>query len=636
MGSKMRALQLQNFCSPTQKWLGRFFFYLLFYYSFLRLQFFLWNQESIAKFSDFSYFDIVLNGLRFDLAAIGFHLLPALLILLIPLPHFLKNLKTGLLFLLIFATILFLSLNVADIEYSNFAGRRLGPQDIKILQEAPAMATKYITTYWLLCVINIPILLWGGYDLLRRWQKTTSSMNSSSSLWLRGAQYFLMIGLIALALRGGWQPKPLTIAHSLRFNHGLLNTSVLNSTFTLLKTKSDRSFWNISFFQNEKDIQNLLQPPRGLSHLEGQRPTTPQNVVIFIFESFATEYNEFMPYLNSLKTKGISFPRALANGRRSIDAIPSVTAELPSLMDTAYVFSEYVNNDILSLPMVLKKRGYKSYFFHGGNNGTMHFDDYARQAQFDEYIGANEFPYENFHDGTWGIFDEPFFQYVSEKVGENKSTPFFATVFSLTSHHPYKLPDHLKHQFKDGPLPILKTIAYTDYALAQFMKTAEKQSWFKNTLFIFTADHTALHYKPEYEGEASHYLVPLIFYHPGYSWPALDLKEPVQHIDIMPSVLDFLNIQEPTSNWLATSVFKGGPKRVVNYIGGRYFQWDRDSFYIWSDPKKQMQKFSWQQGQKEEAVRITPQDQEAQNYFEAVTQYYAEGLLKNKLYRPKD
>ncbi len=72
--------------------------------------------------------------------------------------------------------------------------------------------------------------------------------------------------------------------------------------------------------------------------------------------------------------------------------------------------------------------------------------------------------------------------------------PFAAAVFSLTAHHPFKVPAALADRLPDGPEPILKAIAYSDYALRRFFETAQTRPWYKDTLFVITADHGYLPY----------------------------------------------------------------------------------------------------------------------------------------------
>ncbi len=134
--------------------------------------------------------------------------------------------------------------------------------------------------------------------------------------------------------------------------------------------------------------------------------------------------------------QGLTFTNAFANGKRSIEALPSILSSLPAIMDNAFVTSLYSSNPIESLAAILKNKGYQTSFFHGGKNGTMGFDNFTKLVGIDAYFGLNEYPNEEDYDGNWGIYDEPYLQYFCNQISLMKE-PFFTSVFTLSSHHPY-------------------------------------------------------------------------------------------------------------------------------------------------------------------------------------------------------
>jgi len=89
--------------------------------------------------------------------------------------------------------------------------------------------------------------------------------------------------------------------------------------------------------------------------------------------------------------------------------------------------------------------------------------------------------------------------------------PFMVAIFSLSSHHPYRVPKKYAHKFRKGKLPIQESIMYADYSLGEFFASAEKMPWYRNTLFVITADHTSEGYYPYYQTDAGQYAVPILF-----------------------------------------------------------------------------------------------------------------------------
>ena len=95
----------------------------------------------------------------------------------------------------------------------------------------------------------------------------------------------------------------------------------------------------------------------------------------------------------------------------------------------------------------------------------------------------NEYNNNQDFDGYWGIWDAPYLQYVAKMLAE-KTEPFFSVIYTLSSHHPFNVPEQYKNTLPDGPLPIHKTIAYTDLALKKFFTTISNSSWYNNSVFI--------------------------------------------------------------------------------------------------------------------------------------------------------
>ncbi len=168
----------------------------------------------------------------------------------------------------------------------------------------------------------------------------------------------------------------------------------------------------------------------------------------------------------------------------------------------------------------------------------MGFDSFAGMAGFDDYFGMNEYPDKNDFDGMWGVWDEPFLSFFAQKLN-TFSEPFLASIFTVSSHHPFKVPEHYEGRFPKGAAPIVEVIGYTDNALRKFFKEISGSEWFANTLFVITADHTNESVHEEFRNNFGSYSIPVIFYKSGSSMTGLR-KKIAQQIDIMPTVLSYL------------------------------------------------------------------------------------------------
>jgi phosphoglycerol transferase MdoB-like AlkP superfamily enzyme len=318
-------------------------------------------------------------------------------------------------------------------------------------------------------------------------------------------------------------------------------------------------------------------------------------VVIIILESFSRAFvgslnpqfddprdRSYTPFLDSLIRESLVFTNAFANGRKSIDAIPSVTASIPALV-LPYVISERSGNTINSLASLLSVQGYRTAFFHGAPNGSMGFDAFTKIAGYQKYVGRDEYGNDADFDGIWGIWDEPFMQFFAREMNK-MDQPFATTIFSVSSHHPYEVPAKYKGKFPEGRIPINKCIRYTDLALQKFFDSAREMPWFKNTLFVITADHTVDSDIPEYYTSVNHFAIPLLFYKSDGSLKGTDDGLAGQ-IDIMPTILSYLNFPFPYVAFGNNLLNKTSKRFVMNYIQDSYQFLSGDYVFYLTDDK---------------------------------------------------
>jgi phosphoglycerol transferase MdoB-like AlkP superfamily enzyme len=332
---------------------------------------------------------------------------------------------------------------------------------------------------------------------------------------------------------------------------------VLNSTFSFFRTLNTNNF-KLVHFVDEKFIDENVKPYK----LYVREDVNPKpNVVIFILESFGKEYSgafnkdtkiknfvSYTPFLDSLAQHSFIATNAYANGRQSIHGMSSVLAGIPSLTD-AFTSSPYANQKIQSIVSVSNDMGYDTSFFHGAPNGSMGFLGFGNILGFKHYYGKTEYNNDADYDGIWGIWDEPFFQYFAKTLDQKKQ-PFMGTIFSVSSHHPFKVPEKYNGKFKNGTVEIHIPIQYTDYSLKKFFETAKKMPWYDNTIFVMVADHTNQIAYPEYEKTMNRSAVPILFYSPN---PKYNLQgeytEPAQQMDIYPTLADLMGYNKKIRSW---------------------------------------------------------------------------------------
>jgi phosphoglycerol transferase MdoB-like AlkP superfamily enzyme len=404
----------------------------------------------------------------------------------------------------------------------------------------------------------------------------------------------LFAGFTVAGMRGGFTgtTRPITISNAIeKVKKPIESAIVLNTPFSIIRTISAKTYDEVRFF-DEKEAEKIYSPVH-----EGYPAGSfkPMNVVVIILESFTREvigslnkdleqgnYKGYTPFLDSLISKSYTWKYSFANGVKSIDAIPSVIAGVPSLVQP-FVLSRYSLNEMEGLASTLKKKGYDAGFFHGAPNGSMGFDAITHMLSIQKYFGQNEYGRKDDSDGYWGIPDELFLKYCAKNFVQLQE-PFFASVFTLSSHHPYILPSKYADTFRGGPNPLYKCIEYSDYSLREFFREASRQPWYRNTLFVLTADHSLpSNDHKEYITSTGLFSIPVIFHHPNSELAGMD-STLVQQIDIFPTVMGYLKYDAP---YFAFGTDRFNPCEhpyAINYVNG-YYQFMEDDYLLQSDGK---------------------------------------------------
>jgi phosphoglycerol transferase MdoB-like AlkP superfamily enzyme len=442
-----------------------------------------------------------------------------------------------------------IAMNGMDFVYYRFINKRATADVFKTFEHETNMVKlffRFLFDYWPATLITL--FMW--FLMVYLYNKVKTEKPEPGNRIGYYVVNFLMIpvilALVIGAARGGYKhsTRPITISNAARYVENPRDVAiVLNTPFSFFRTFDKKALVKYEFFGEEK----LARPV-------DTKPFSKENVVIIILESFAREYigalnknleggtyTGYTPFIDSLINVSLTFDVSIANGKKSIDAMPSILASVPSL-ETPYTISHYANNQINGLPELLKRKGYYTAFFHGAPNGSMGFDSFAKTAGFENYFGLDQYPEKSDFDGMWGVWDETFFRFFARKLNSFKE-PFLVSLFSVSSHHPFLVPEKYTGKFKKGPAPIVEVVGYTDFALRELFGEISTSAWFKNTLFIITADHTNESIHKEFQNNFGSYCIPIIFYKPGSDLRGVKARI-AQQIDIMPTILSYLNYDE--------------------------------------------------------------------------------------------
>lgn len=560
-----------------------------FFYFIARILFYVFNSEIVEVASISEFLQISYHGLAFDTTAILY--INGLFILLSILPFFINTkpkYQKVLFYLYFIPNLIFFSFNFVDFIYYkyNFSRLTLAAWDLVKNEEAKGgMLFRFLITYWHVFLLYIIVAaLW---IFLYRKVKVKQNLVENSKLKYVAKSIFgvLIIATLCIGgIRGDFKKstRPINLVDANRYVKKTQQADlVLNSPFTFLRTLGVKSFKKTDFNIAESVIEENFRP---IKFYKSNDPSTP-NIVLIITESMGREYlgafnkhaniknyKSYTPFLDSLANHSMIYTNAYANGYKSIHGMSSIISGIPSFKD-AFTSSPYAKQKIESLVSCLKSKGYDSSFFHGAPNGSMGFLGYGNILGFDHYYGMTEYGNDKDFDGSWGIWDEPFMQFMN-KVISKKKAPFFSTIFTVSSHEPYIVPEKYKNKLPKGNIPMHQPVAYTDFAFKKFFESAKKQPWFQNTIFIITADHcNQVHYMEEYYDKMVNRLaVPILIYKPNSDIKG-ESNQLAQHIDIFPTVMDMIGYDKPFRSWGRSLLNRPNDIEpfVINHNTGLYY-----------------------------------------------------------------
>lgn len=612
--------------------------FLLFLYFVSRLLFYFFN---LHYFSDITFVELLklfFFGLRFDLSAIIACNALYIFLFLLPFPlQSNRGYNTLLKYVFLITNSIALLAICADLAFFRYTLKRTTFDVFSFMatgNDLFQLLPVFLIDFWYVFVIWFILC----FALIRAYIKFNPPVEQASTFTLGQFIYGLLafligVGLSIIGFRGGLQLIPIYNVTAAEYTSSRNIPLVLNTPFSIIKTAGMQEITEINYF-TEKELRTFYNPYKQSKEGSFKR----KNVVILILESFSKEYigyfnkgKGYTPFLDSLMQHSLVFDKAFANGKKSTEGISAVLASIPSLMNEPYLSSIYGSNTINSVASLLKTEGYTSAFYHGGTNGTMNFTEFCSIAGFDNYYGRTEYNNEQDYDGHWGIWDEPFMQYFAKQLSVTKQ-PFVASLFTLSSHHPYRLPEKYKTIFKDEGLSINKCVRYTDHSLKEFFNAARKTNWYANTLFVVTADHTGISESDYYSNYVGMYSIPIVLFDPDKELRGVN-SGITQQIDIMPGILDYLNYPKPYFAF-GQSLFDTTQARYnVNYISDIY-QLISDKYLLQFNSKRCTALYEYKEDsllKKNLLPGKTADKQSLENYLKAYMQTYNFCLIYNKM-----
>jgi phosphoglycerol transferase MdoB-like AlkP superfamily enzyme len=595
------------------------FLFLLIPFTLLRLGFYFYHLDIYNFFSPLEILTSFLLGLRFDLAAILLLNSPVILISLIPS----KNSRLLFLERSLFAflnTVAFL-LCLVDYELFLFIGKRFSFDLFMITDDIWDQLPQLILNFWYFPLFGAFL----GIIFFFLDKRFFNSKEVILPLPLKLISIVVVLTLSFVGIRGGLQHKSINVQSAFLQGKNELGHLVLNSPYHFLRTLKNKSQVKLKYFaKDDEAVRTIVQRQKLLSH---PWKANNKNIIIIVLESFSLEYMEkgYTPFLAKLKNKSLFFSHHLANGRRSIEALPSLLCGLPSLLDEPLSKSIFQSNKFSCMPKILKGNGYTNYFFHGGSKGTMGFESYTLSNGFDRYFSRDDYDTSSDYDGTWGIYDAPYLRFAADQISKLPQ-PFMAGIFTLSSHQPYSVPTSQKGKFPKGSLEIHESIGYADNALELFFERIKSELWFKNTVFFITSDHTSKLETVKFQNMIGRYRVPFLIYSPGES--SVSVSEKVtQHSDIPKMMLNSVGIAGRELPATSLGYIESDAGFAINYADGRdyFLVSENEVTTLTKDNAQNKYSYDWNTGD----LKLIGESHDP--LLKSYLQYFVNGLINNNL-----
>lgn len=376
--------------------------------------------------------------------------------------------------------------------------------------------------------------------------------------------FFVAPVLIFLGARGGWAEIPISQSTVYFSKHKVYNDVAISTVYNFFHSITEnqaiingKNEFKISLDAGKKKaiLKELMATDENCSRPDILTTSRP-NVVLVFWESLSGDfldepkYRDVIPNFMKMSKEGILFTHAYSSATLSHEGLPSILSGWPAM---AGIYVTNLPSKFYKLPFLtqtLEKNGYSSLFLYGGQLRYGNLTSYMYGNKFDTIQEHSDITLPKDQEGVLGYHDEYMLQYFRKKTDKLKE-PFFSSMFTLSSHSPYDQPMKDVFDWGDSDKGYINSIYYTDKSIGEFIAAAKKEPWYKNTLFIFSADHS--HHTPKAWSRADKrwHHIPVMFYGDVIKkeYRGKNIDKIVSQRDIAATLLSQLKIDHSAFEW---------------------------------------------------------------------------------------
>lgn len=476
---------------------------------------------------------------------------------------------------------------IADLELYSAWGFRMDATPLQYFKSPKEMAGTVSSAplfilsiiFLFLCFIFIFLLRYFNLRAFRR-------ANAPRVVNIFAAAF--LIAVLFIPIRGGIQKIPLNTSDAyftdkIFADHAAINLP-WNVMFSILNRNSHRNpFQYFDDAKAERLVHEMFAT--GTPHIHQVVDTPRPNIIFIILESYTAKFVGALggvpgvtPQLDAIAADGILFKNIYAAGDRSEKGQVAILSGYPNQAINSIIKIPTKTRSLPSLAKTLESYNYYCNYTYGGELEFANIKSYLINTGYKHLVSKYSFPMD-WRTTSWGVHDQYVFDRFHNDLAE-EPTPFFSTIFSLSSHEPYDVP--LKHFGGADETSLFKnSIYYTDSVLGDFIRKIKKEPYWKNTLVVIVADHG--HHLPGNDPNdvPSKFHIPLIFTGGALNWKGLVEKTGSQN-DIAGTVLAQLKIPFDDFHW-SKNLLDSSANSFAFYNFNNGFGWVTDSGYATVD-----------------------------------------------------
>ncbi|MBI5744699.1 MAG: sulfatase-like hydrolase/transferase [Elusimicrobia bacterium] len=368
--------------------------------------------------------------------------------------------------------------------------------------------------------------------------------------------------------------------------------------------------------------------------VKGRGPLKKLNVVVIVGESLSGEYLEAfgaakgagtLPNLDALASRSLFFKRFYAAGTRTVRGLEAITLSIPPLPGTSIV-KRPDNGGFFSWGSVMRDLGYVNKFIYGGYGYFDNMNAFYSGNGFSIVDRANFAKSEISFANVWGVCDGDLLQKTLKEAAADFAAkkPFFYMVMTTSNHRPFTYPDG-KIDIPSSAQTRKGALKYSDYAIGEFLAAAAKKPWFKDTIFVITADHCA-NSAGKAEIPVRNYHIPLLIYSPAHVKPAA-VDTLAAQADLAPTVLGLMNASYD-SRFFGRDMLDGKPEGRAFLSTFQKMGLLKDGRLAVLGPKKYVKTYRWDEAGKgiSEAPEDKALEEEAISFYQGANYVYKRRL----------